>query len=116
MKKHIGSTLALVLAVISLAAGVSQPSMLVAGIVILLGALAYRSAKKRSLGEVPNSNLRRSVEAVAVALAVAAVALQANVRELIVADPVPNFLVPVWVVVAYLVVALRKPSSVSDEV
>ena len=114
MKKHLGSTLSLVLGALTLAAGITQPAsggLLVAGPVIILGALAYRSAKKRYLGEVANSMLRRSLEAAALLLLLAVVALQRNVTELIESDPVPNLLIPLWAVMAYAIVGFRSAKN-----
>jgi len=53
MKRHIGSTIALVLGFLLLAIGAAKPSsLLITGPIIILGALAFCSAKKRMLGEV----------------------------------------------------------------
>jgi hypothetical protein len=112
MKKHIGSTLALILGALSLAAGAAKPSnLLVAGPIIILGALAYRSAKKRILGEVTNSLLRKSLEALAVVVIVAAVLLQNDLKNQIITDPVPNLIIPLWAIVAYTTVALKKKTQ-----
>ena len=56
VKKHLGSTAALVVGVISLVSGLANPgALIVAGQIIILGALAYRSAKNDGL--VKRSNL-----------------------------------------------------------
>ena len=95
MRRHLGSTAALVMGLLTLAAGVAQPgagALLVAGPIILVGALAYRSAKKRLLGEVTSSLVRRGAETVAILLIIATVLLQKNAVEQLVLDPVPNVL------------------------
>lgn len=115
MKKHLGSTIALIIGVLSLIFGLANPgSLLVAGPVIILGALAYSSAKKRWLGEAKQSLLRKSLEAIAMVVIVAAVLLQNNVAALIASDPVPNLIIPLWAVIAYLVVALKKQKTAGE--
>ena len=115
MKKHLGSTIALIIGVLSLVSGLANPgSQIVAGPVIILGALAYRSAKKRWLGEAKPSLLRKFLEAIAMVVIVAAVLLQNNVAALIASDPVPNLIIPLWVVIAYLVVAFKKQKTASE--
>jgi hypothetical protein len=39
-----------------------KPDTLIAALGIIVGALAYRSCKKRKLGEVPNTTVRLAVE------------------------------------------------------
>ncbi len=108
MKKHLGSTIALVLGIVSVMAGLAKPSStLIAGIVILLGALAYRSAKKRKLREVKASPIRKTLESVAIVLIIALIVLQRDVAEQINRDPVPNLIIPLWAIVAYVMISLR---------
>jgi hypothetical protein len=54
MKKHIGSTIFLVLGIVALLGGLSDPttSLLISGSIIILGALAFRSAKTESLEQL----------------------------------------------------------------
>lgn len=115
MKKHIGSTIALILGLLSFASGVNpgNTSGLVAGPVIILGALAYRSAKKRKLGEVNNSTLRKVLEALALIMIIAAILLQRDLKNLIATDPVPNLIIPLWAIIAYTVITFktRKASA-----
>ena len=115
MKKHIGSTIALILGVLSFASGVNfisgvksgSPSGLVTGPVIILGALAYRSAKKRKIGEVNNTRLRKGLEMLAVVMIAAAILLQKDLINLIYTDPVPNMIIPLWAIIAYTVIAFK---------
>jgi phage tail protein X len=112
MKKHIGSTIALVFGVLAILSGLAKPGpILFSGIVIILGALAYRSAKKRKLGEVTNSLLRKALEITGVIIAIASVALQKNFLQVLEADPVPNLIIPLWVVIAYILISMRKPKQ-----
>ncbi len=124
MKRHIGSTIALwfggLAAVSAFAPGLEPDrvmSQLNAGIFIILGALAYRSAKKRKLHEVLPTLPRRFAEAFALVLIVAAVGLQKNALFYIATDPVPYLVIPLWVFVAYAVACLRsaKPKEVEAD-
>lgn len=118
MKKHISSTIALILGILSFASSLanpSNPSGLVAGPVIILGALAYRSAKKRILGEVKTTLLRKGLEVSAVVIIAAAVLFQNDLKNLIATDPVPNLIIPLWAIVAYILVA-SKTKKATEEV
>ena len=54
MKKHIGSTIALILGILYFISGLTKGnSGLIAGPIMILGALAYRSAKEEN-SELPN--------------------------------------------------------------
>lgn len=115
MKHHIGSTIALAIGVLSILAGLSNPSASITGMVITLGALAYRSAKKRKLGTVRSSLSRPAIELVAILTALAVVLLQNDLAFLIQSDPVPNLIIPVWVLVAYVSVLIWMPRGAADE-
>ena len=109
MKKHIGSTIALCFGIISIIAGVAKPSPTgIAGVTIVFGALAYRSAKKRKLGDVSSSIVRLIFEIIGIVLSILVVVLQNDLKYLIATDPVPNLVIPLWVLIAYLVVSLRR--------
>src|SRR5262249_47308704 len=75
LRKHLGSSLALVFGSVEIVAGLSSIAqtvdhpnaephggILIAGVVMILGALAYRSAKKRRLGEAKSTLMRRCLE------------------------------------------------------
>jgi len=110
MKKHIGSTIALLIGVLSLLAGLAKPGIILfTGLIIILGALSYRSAKKRKLGDVKSSLIRKTIEIIAILIAMASVLLQNNLLLAIETNPVPNLLIPIWVLVAYIIVSVRKP-------
>jgi|APSaa5957512535_1039671.scaffolds.fasta_scaffold308129_2 hypothetical protein len=115
MKKHLGSTLGIALGILSILAGLTQTgATLISGIVMLIGALAYRSAKKRMLQEVGNTVLRKAVEGIGIVGIIALIGLQKDLKMLIVADPVPNFVIPVFVVVAYLIAFMRKQKNTGE--
>lgn len=108
--KNIGSTIAIVLAVLSLITGLTQPNVayINAGIIMLIGALAYRSAKKRSLGEVKDTTVRKAIELTGITIIILLIVLQKNLLDLLFLDPVPNFIIPVWALIAYLIAFLKK--------
>jgi len=109
MKKHIGSTIALVIGVLFCVSGLTkQGGYLLGGTIIILGALAYRSAKKRKLAEIRASSLRKALEVCAIVIIVAAVLLQKNLTSNIVDDPVSNLIIPIWAITAYMVIALKN--------
>ena len=75
---------------------------LIFGLVIILGALAYKSAKKRKLKLKPNSLIRIGFEIIAIALILKSVLLSNfDIKQLIAERPFP-FLIWLWVLVAYL--------------
>ena len=80
---------------------------LMAGPIMVLGAFAYRSAKRRALGEATASMGRQIVETVLILLIVASVVFRNDLRAAIVIHPVPTLLIPAWCVVAYVIAAVR---------
>ena len=81
------------------------------GIIIIFGALAYRSAKKRKLGEIRASSLRKALEVCAIVIIIAAVLLQKNLPNNIIDDPIPNLIIPLWAIIAYMVIALKNQKN-----
>ena len=120
-KKFIGSTVVLVLGILSFLGAVSQIPMGItginplAGLVMILGALAYKSLKKRKLGIVKQSLIRSVLEYVALALIVLLIVLQNNLMDQIANDPVPNMIIPVFVFIAYGIVYFKKYENVIQQ-
>lgn len=110
MLKHLGSTIAIILGILMIATIATQPqgSVYIAGVVTVLGALAYRSCKRRKLGEVRSSPLRIGLEIFALIVAVLIIVLQSDLKNRLITDPVPNILPLVWVLVAYAIVSSRR--------
>lgn len=110
MPKHLGSTIAIVLGLLMVATIAAQPlsSRPIAGAVILLGALAYRSCKRRGLGQVPSTALRIGLEIAALVAAVLVILLQTDLKRRLILDPVPNILPILWVLAAYAIALFRK--------
>ena len=88
---------------------------MIAGIVMVLGALAYRSAKKRRLGEVKSTRMRISFEVILLAAICAMILGQNNVAQRMVTDAITNVLLPAWAIVAYLAACRNVPEG-RDEI
>ena len=111
---HLGSTIALVVGAISLVSGFARPDSLdntIVGSMIILGAVAYRSAKQRLLGEVKSTPTRRILEALPILIIILSLIAINDLTGLIATNPVGFFLVPAWAIVAFSLVAFRSKKS-----
>ena len=72
------------------------------GFTALLGAAAYRSAKRTKLGIAHARASRSILEMLAILAIIAAVSLQRDVVHLAYNDPIPTVVAPIWAVAAYL--------------
>ena len=121
MRKHIWTTMSIILAIITWASGIQTLSgNLLAGEVMLLSALACRSANKRRLMEVSSTNTRIAFEFVLIVVMILLVILQNGLKDLIATDPVPNFVIPVICFIFYSLAFykarnIEKIEEVSDE-
>ena len=112
--RFLGSTLAIVAGILYFAGSLSKvqdggnAAGLVAGPMIVLGALAYRSRKRRLLGLRKATLVRRCIEILALLVILAAWLLQKDIKLLIATDPIPNLVVPLWVIVAYFCTGLSR--------
>ena len=106
IKRHLGSSIAILIACLATIIGLAKPegSALIGGIVMFLGAFAYRSAKARRLGEVKSTLIRKSLEWCSVFLILPIILMQKNLGYLIADDPIPNAVIPVWAIVAYFAI------------
>lgn len=99
-RRFLGSTAALVLGLLFLitAAGRGQEavSQVLSGAGTIVGALAFRSLKRRRLGLCDSSIGRRVAEGASLVAIVALVLLQSNVLGRMYPEPVPNHLIPAW--------------------
>ena len=113
MTKNIGSNIAIVVGILLIVAGLSQlkASSANAGLIMLIGAFAYRSAKKRYLGEVKNTSPRKVVELIGMLIIVLLIVLQKDLIDLLATDPVPNLIVPLWALIAYIIVFIKKQQT-----
>ncbi len=108
-KRFLWSTIALGIGIVALAGGITTPSSLgIAGAVIILGVLAYRSAKRRKLNMVEATTTRKTMEIVALVVAFLIVFLQTDIQRLMYEDPFPNLIIPLWVFGAYLYISFSK--------
>ena len=83
----------------------------IAGAVMILGGISYRSAKKRRLGQVKETPMRRGVELTLLAAILVIILFQNNLIDLIESDPVPNLIIPVWALLAYFIELFRHRRS-----
>jgi hypothetical protein len=117
MQKFIGTNITLGLGCLSAFAaftpGNDLINMLNLGITLIIGSQIYKSAKRRLLGEALNTNKRKVAELIGLILIGLLIGMQNNLITLIETKPVTNFLAPVWVLVAYLIVALKSKNKES---
>ena len=114
-KKNFGSSLALVIGVLSIVSFFSQASknttntyMLTTGFVIIFGALAYRSAKKRKYNESKRPRLNFILELIAMAVIILLIVMQKNLLDLMYFHPVHYLKIPLWTIIAYLIILYKK--------
>ena len=114
MKKHIGSTIAIILGILFFLSALTKPnSGLIAGPIMILGAFSYRSAKNRKLGTVKSTAVRQFSEIAAICIIVVAVMFQSNLKYRITTDPFPNLLIPLWVVIAYMMISFKTSKKIT---
>jgi hypothetical protein len=103
VKPFIGSSVAIVVGAFSVFSGLHSQALdnLLSGITTILGALAYRSAKRRRLALSADTRLRRGVEiTLLVVVWGASLVLSLKGVDAIVTHPWSRILVPVWSTVA----------------
>jgi hypothetical protein len=106
--KFLGSTIALVIGALAILGGLANPSsLLFAGISITLSALAYKSAKKQKIGIIKASSTRQILEIVGLVIMVLLILFQNNLAMNLYNDPFPNIVIPIWGIIAYLVVIFK---------
>ena len=72
------------------------------GLFMILGALAYRSAKQRKLKLVENTKKRKLLEFLALILIAVLIFIGPDILQLIQDGDITNLVVFVWTIVAYL--------------
>ncbi len=120
MLRNLGSTLALVFGGLSILSGLSPAvpgsgDRIIMGIMTLLGALAYRSAKVRR--DQGHGTVRLVFECVAMAIVLFLWLDRNDLKQMIATNPFPAVIVPLWIVIAYAVMfvkALRPNMSDTD--
>jgi len=121
VKAFIGSFMAMFVGVFSILGGLQNhpPALdsVVGGTAMILGALAYRSAKRRRLGLKTNSGLRRGIEVfllVLVVLPAATLALRGF--SVFTNNPVSGIFVPLWSLAAYSWICKKKSVASETEI
>jgi hypothetical protein len=123
LTRHLGSTLALIIGVLALVSGLASlartlsansfepgSSLPEAGVVMILGALAYRSAKKRRTGETKSILIRQFLEIASLMAICLVILMQNNLKYLIAADPISNAVIPILAILAYLAIVIMPKS------
>ena len=121
--RHLGSSIVFLIGFLAIIWGLSTVTRpagqysdtLLAGVVMVFGALAYKSAKKRWLGEAKSTMTRQLLEIALLVVVCVAVLAQPNLKHLMVTDPIPNVVIPTWAIVAYLVIALKPRVGEHDD-
>lgn len=112
MKQFLLSNIALVIGVLSLISGLTNPSwLLVAGIMIILGTLVYQSAKKRKLGLVKDAIIRKVIEIISLIIVLFLALAKENWFDLMYENPMPYLIIPVWILGAYFYIIFLKPKK-----
>jgi predicted membrane channel-forming protein YqfA (hemolysin III family) len=107
-KKLIGSTIVLMIGVLTMISALIYPSPTAVtadsfpGLFMILGALAYRSAKKRKLKPIENTRKRRMLEFLALALMAVIILLDPDILQRTHDGAITNLIILVWAIVAYL--------------
>ncbi len=104
--KSLGSTIVLIIGIFGLLLSIFQISSgkssvdPLAGIFIILGALAYKSIQKRNLNPAENSLIRKAFEISSLLLVLILLLFQNPYRELLQRDPFTNFIIPLVIFIA----------------
>ena len=121
--KHLGSSIVLGVGCLGVIVGFSiltqaldKPRLaaltgdaLIGGMVMCLGALAYKSAQKRQFGKTKSTLVRQALETVLlvpICLVMLVTVTKNDFRQMIEMDPVPIFVIGLWAIAVYLVSCL----------
>lgn len=120
-RQFLGSTLAIIFGVLLFFGGVSRVGKgeevdgIIYGPLVLIGVSAYRSAKKRKLGLYPSSETRIAFELLRIIIVATLWLSQKDLKYLIATDPFRNFMIPMWVLIAYGICFYKAPKSTKQE-
>ncbi len=113
-KQLIGSKLALFFGASSMLSGLGtaagsegNSADLITGPVMVLGAVAYSSRKRRLLGLRPETTIRQTFEVLCLCLIGTMWLGPPDLRDAIRIDPIPHLMVPLWALIAYPCAGLR---------
>jgi drug/metabolite transporter (DMT)-like permease len=121
VRAFIGSFIVMFVGAFSIVGGLRNhpPALdsIVGGVTMILGAFAYRSAKRRRLGLKAGSGLRRGFEVgVLILVVLPIVPLGLKGVDFIANNPISGILVPVLSVVAYVWMCKRKITVAESDV
>jgi len=113
MNKFLWSNIAIIFGALCLVAGITNPTNFnidlgIAGAVVILGVLAYKSAKKRKAGLVKNNISRIILEIAAIIITFLIIFLKKDIWDLMYYHPWANTIIPIWVWVAYFIMISSK--------
>jgi hypothetical protein len=113
--KHIGSILTIILGVLAIVAGPyiigtgGDPLVYIdSGVQMILGGIAYQLAKKRKSGEIPNTSLLKITEGILIFSVASISYFRHDIAFALRSEPFPTVIIPAWIFVAYLIVAMKK--------
>jgi hypothetical protein len=120
VKSLVGSFIVMFVGAFSILGGLLDPhpasDVVMGGTTMILGALAYRSAKRRRLGLKTDSKLRHGVEGFLLVLVCVPVVILASKGPSVVADnPISGIFVPLCSLAAYLWICKRRATLSETE-
>ena len=116
-RRHLGSTIAIILGILITVSslGKIQESSggggLQSGPIAIIGALAYRSAKKSKYWEVKPTTLTKVMEGLAIVLILLHFVFIKRIY--FQNEPLDSLVIPLWALVAYLIINLKKEKPTS---
>ena len=109
-----GVNIALVLGVLAFLGGISRMAQgtksadPLAGVIIIVGAIVYKSIKKRRYSLIESTKLRNGVELLGLIFIIVALLFQNNFLFRLQHHPVTNFIIPIWVFIACGIMFFKK--------
>lgn len=116
-REFLGSTLALIFGVLYFISSLTNNGAgLIAGPAIILGSIAYRSAKKRNLNQTKRHKTRIIIESILILIVIAIYGLHNDLLVYVQSDPVPYFIIPLWIAITYIYIATKNVKKQSNEI
>lgn len=121
MKKYLLTNICFYFGCLTLFSGFSPPisdhaANQIAGLIIIFCSKAYKSAKMRKNGDAENSNMRLILEITAIIISALLIILQNNLKYLIITDPVPNLIIPLFSITPYILINLKRNKPQEDQI
>lgn len=70
----------------------------------------------RKNGDAENSNMRLILEITAIIISALLIILQNNLKYLIITDPVPNLIIPLFSITPYILINLKRNKPQEDQI